>query len=148
MDNTYTTLIGSVYDRERDFEDVEHIIVGACGTLVPVPSTTSLKSSIHQCNALVFHQRTCEEARDERLKCFVTEWGSCMGKVRSTYNVLDVYKKTSSLTSFSIPWGKQEVPLRQNWRADSLHIRSDVLVYVSLSVPVVVFRANNDVTEF
>lgn len=67
-DNNYTALIGSMYEGEREFEDVQRIIIGVCGKSVPLPSSASLESSINQFNALVFQQRTCEEAWDENLQ--------------------------------------------------------------------------------
>lgn len=44
-ENNYAFFNGSLYEGEKEFEDVKRIIIGACGKIVPVPNSGSLESS-------------------------------------------------------------------------------------------------------
>lgn len=55
-----------------------------------------------------------------------------MTNVRSSYIGLDVEKKISSLFSLFYLMLNEQATSKSKWRADSLHIGSDVLGYLSL----------------
>ena len=91
-------------------------------------------------SCMIFEQHEDNEAWDEMEACYITKWNMFLSQVSSVFNKCDTQRYHQDRKCFRLSWQRETAPSRTHWSADALHVGSDVLGYLSLTIPVVIIN--------